>query len=74
MAQLSIKNIIIAIIIIVLLVHCSKILRVCAGLYVWTYDSLEPFRTAPHLERYILVVAVFLLVYVMIVKLFQKRK
>ena len=74
MGRLSIKNIVIAVLIIVLLAHCGKIFRLCAGLYVWTYDSLEPLRSTPPSGRYVLVVAVFLLIYVTIVKLFQRRK
>ena len=74
MIRLSIKNIVVAILIIVLLAHCGRIFRVCAGLYVWAYDSLEPFRSAPPLGRYVIVVGIFLLVYVTVVKLFYRRK
>lgn len=74
MVRLSLKNIIIVVLIIVLLAHCGRVFRICAGMYVWVYDSLEPFRSAPPVGRYVLVVAVLLLIYVTVFKLFHKRK
>ena len=75
----SIKKLVVVALIVVLLVHGGWVIRGCAGLYIFTYDTLEPFRDQSPTMRYLIVGALVVLAWLVIhwayykIKLFLRK-
>ena len=73
MPQISMKKVLIAILIIILLSRLDKVFAFASGLYQAIVDSFEPLRRCSAEMKYLVLIAFFALLYITIFKLLYKR-
>jgi hypothetical protein len=74
MPPISIKRVVIATIIIVLLAKLDRVIAFFNSIYEAFYNAFEPLRNSPPLGKYIAALMFLLLLYITIFKLLQRRK
>jgi len=74
MPPISMKKVLIAILIIVLLSRLDRIFALFSGFYQAIYDSFEPLRNSSIESRYIAALAFLALIWVTVYLLLQNRK
>jgi hypothetical protein len=74
MPPISMKRVVIAIIIIVLLANLDRVIALFNSIYEAFYNAFEPLRNSPPFGKYIVALLFLLLLYVTIFKLLQRRK
>ena len=74
MPPISLKKVIVAILIIILLSRLDRIIALMVRIYEAFYDSFEPLRNCPPGWKYVVALTFLALIYVTIFKLLQNRK
>ena len=74
MPPISMKRVVIAIIIIVLLAKLDRVIALFNSIYETFYNAFEPLRNSPPLGKYIVALLFLLLLYITIFKLLLRRK
>jgi len=74
MPPISLKKVIVAILIIILLSRLDRIIALIVRIYEAFYDSFEPLRNCPPEGKYIAALVFLALVYITIFKLLQNRR
>ncbi len=73
MAPISLKKIGIIVLVIIALSRLDRILAVATGIYQFFCDSLAPFRDTPAEGRFVVALAILVLVYVTVLRLLHNR-
>ena len=74
MSPISIKKVLTAIFVIILLSRLDLVLGLIAGIFKAFYDAFEPLRNSPPLAKYTAALMVLALLYITMFKLLQKRR
>ena len=74
MPPISFKKVVIVIVVIVLLSRLDRILALFCRGYLAVYDSLGPLRNSSTDMKFLVTVGLFVLIFVTIFSLLQKRK
>ena len=72
MPPISMKKVLIAILIIILLSRLDRVIAFAKRAYVTVYESFEPLRNCSAEARYIVLIAFLALIYISVFRLLQK--